>query len=403
MIKKANVAQLRVGMFVHDFNCGWLENPFFATQILLKSGREIEKIVSAGIHDLYIDTDKGLDIADAQTEEEVKKEIRSDIAKIEVKQKTVVTVPMKEELHEAKKLKTEAKKIVTNIMHDVRMGKQVELEAVDNAVENMIESIFRNQGALTSLSRLKSKDEYTFMHSVNVCVLMISFCKSNDIDRNTIRKIGSGGLLHDIGKMSVLQEVLNKPGKLTEEEFTQMKNHVVQSKVILSQTPGISPEAIEVASQHHERYDGSGYPDKLKGEEISRFGQMASIVDVYDAITSDRVYHKGLDSSDALKKIFEWSKYHFHPDLVQLFIKTVGIYPVGTLVRLESGLLGVIAEPGRESMLKPVVRAIYNLKHARFMTPKDIDLAAPGTVDRILGSEDPAKWQIEPLKFIDIL
>ncbi len=404
VIKKAQTTQLRVGMFVHDFNCGWLENPFFAKQLLLKSEKEIEKIISVGIHELYIDTSKGLDIANAPTEAEVKKEIRTEMAKIDDHKAEVITVPMKEELKEAQKCKTEAKKLITNIMQDVRMGKQVELESVDNAVENMMDSIFRNQGALTSLSRLKSKDEYTFMHSVNVCVLMISFCKSSDVDKATIRKIGSGALLHDIGKMQVPQEVLNKPAKLTDEEFEQMRSHVVQSKLILSKTDGISQEAIEVAGQHHERYDGSGYPDKLKGAEISHFGQMASIVDVYDAITSDRVYHKGLDSTDALKKIFEWSKFHFDPVLVQLFIKTVGIYPVGTLVRLESGLLGVVCEPGKESMLKPVVRAIYDSKRERFLSaPKDLDLAASGNADRILGSESPSKWNIKPFDFIEIL
>ncbi|MBI5177646.1 MAG: HD-GYP domain-containing protein [Nitrospinae bacterium] len=402
MIKKALVEQLRVGMFVHDFNCGWLENPFFANQLLISDEDQIQKVVDAGIREVYIDTKKGTDISDAQTADEVKKELHDQLTKIAEGKEGGIAIRMQEELKVAVKLQKEAKKIVTDIMHDARMGKQVEVEAVDKVVENMVDSIFRNQAALTSMSKLKSKDEYTFVHSVNVCVLMISFCKSMSIQREVIKKVGSGALLHDIGKMAVAEAVLNKPAKLTDEEFSQMKNHVVQSKRILLETPGIYPEAIEVASQHHERFDGSGYPEKLKGEEISLFGMMSSIVDVYDAITSDRVYHKGMESAEALRKIFEWSKFHFHPELVQMFIRTVGIYPVGTLVRLESGLLAVVAEPGKDSMLTPVVRAVYNADEGHFIKMKEIDLAKPGTADRILQNEDPAKWHIKPLQYLDL-
>lgn len=403
MIKRIKVEYLCPNMFIHDFNCGWLENPFFSSQMLIKDEKAIKTILSSGIREVYIDTGKGIDVRDAETEEEVKQDIQSEIIKILKASHPAISAPVQEELQTARRLKMEAKKIVTNIMQDVRMGKQIEVEAVDNVVEKMVDSIFRCRDALLTLSKLKQKDEYTFMHSVNVCVLMISFCKTIGIEKSTIRRVGTGALLHDIGKMMVPQNILNKPDKLTNEEYMLMKEHVVHGINILAHTPGIYPEAIEVASQHHERYDGSGYPGKLKGNELSRFGQMASIVDVYDAITSDRVYHKGIESAEALRKLLEWSRYHFHPGHVELFIEMVGVYPIGTLVRLESGLLAIVVEHGVESLFKPVVLAMYDTGKNKPVPPFKINLAKSNEdSDRIVATEDPTRWNIKPLEYIGL-
>ncbi len=391
-------------MFVHDFNCDWVENPFFASQVLIKDGNMILKVVKAGIKEIYIDTSKGMDVAGGESATQVRREIDMEITKISENVQQDVSLPMREELHAAKKAHSAAKRIVTNVMHDVRMGKQVELEAVNGVVEQMVDSIFRNKGALSSLSRIKSKDEYTFFHSVNVCVLMVAFAKGLGMPRTVINRAGVGALLHDVGKMAVPHGILNKNDRLTDEEFAQMKDHVVQSRIILRQTPGITEEAVAVAAQHHERYDGSGYPDRLKGEEISELGRMAAIVDVYDAITSDRCYHKGLSTSEALRKIFEWGKYHFDPKMVELFIKVVGIYPVGTMVRLESGLVGVVKEPGTENLLMPVVTVIFDKKNECYVQPRDIDLAAPDAAShRIAGPESAQNYKINPLELVGLI
>jgi putative nucleotidyltransferase with HDIG domain len=183
----------------------------------------------------------------------------------------------------------EANRIVRNLIQDVRLGKQVELEQLDPVVENIITSVFRNQDALLPLLRLKDHDNYTFQHSVSVCALLVSFARGLKLERPIIKEIAIGGLLHDVGKAKVPDDILNKPAKLTEAEFAKMKSHVVQSILILQNTPGISQIALDVAGQHHERFDGTGYPNKLKGDEISLYGRMGAIVDVYDAITSDRV------------------------------------------------------------------------------------------------------------------
>jgi HD-GYP domain-containing protein (c-di-GMP phosphodiesterase class II) len=218
-----------------------------------------------------------------------------------------------------------------------------------------------------------------------------------------MRLVGIGGMLHDIGKMKVPDEILNKPGKLTDEEFDIMRSHVVHSRDILSDTPGIAQASLDVAAQHHERFDGSGYPLKLKGSEMSIYGQMASIVDVYDAITSDRCYHKGMEPTVALRKMFEWSKFHFNPELVHTFVRSIGIYPVGTLVMLESGRIGIVIEQREASLAQPLVRVVFNAKKDYYIKPEDVDLSKPlgrGGADKIVSHESPAKWGIDPHKFM---
>jgi HD-GYP domain-containing protein (c-di-GMP phosphodiesterase class II) len=232
---------------------------------------------------------------------------------------------------------------------------------------------------------------------------MVSFCNAMGMSKEVIHHAGIGGMLHDIGKMKVPDEILNKPDRLTEREFSVMKCHVVESKKILSQARGISETAITVAAQHHERHDGSGYPLGLKGHEISELGQMAAIVDVYDALTSDRCYHKGMPPTDALRKIYEWSKFHFNPELVQAFMRSIGIYPVGTLVRLESGRLGVVVEQNEKSLISPKVKVFFSTKSNAHIKPEIIDLSRSmghGGADKIVSHESPERWHLDPLRFM---
>lgn len=276
------------------------------------------------------------------------------------------------------------------------------MEKVEPLVESMVDSIFRNQDALLPLGRLKEHDHYTFQHSVSVCTLMIAFARGLELDRATIKEIAIGALLHDVGKAKVPENILNKPAKLTEAEFAKMKSHVVQSIIILQHTPGISQVALDVAGQHHERYDGTGYPNKLKGDQISLYGQMGAIVDVYDAISSDRVYHKGMPPTEALGKLLEWSKFHFDPELVRSFIKVVGIYPTGSLVRLESGRLAIVMEQHPAKLMQPVVLVIYNAKSNVYLKPEIVDLAHPASRDRVTGHEAFEAWNVDPKKWLGV-
>jgi putative nucleotidyltransferase with HDIG domain len=405
MIKCVNISDLQIGMYIHDLNCDWMSHPFLRNRFTLTTDAEIQKIVESGIHEVYIDTDKGMDVVHAPTAEEVKHQLEGQMRQIAENKKPAVgaRVTAAEEFGRAKSIHEEAHQIIHGILHDVRLGKQVELEQVAPSVERMTTSILRNNGALLALCRIKDKDNYTFQHSVSVGALMVTFCNAQNMSKEVIHHAGIGGMLHDIGKMRVPDEILNKPDRLTEREFSVMKCHVVESKKILSQSNGISETSIKVAAQHHERHDGSGYPEGLKGKEISELGQMAAIVDVYDALTSDRVYHKGMPPTDALRKIYEWSKFHFNPELVQAFMRAIGIYPIGTLVRLESGRLGVVVEQNEKNLVSPKVKVFFSITGNSHIMPEIVDLSrslGQGGGDRIIKHESPERWKLDPLRFL---
>lgn len=402
-IKLIGIAQLRIGMYVHDVNCSWMDHPFASNHFLVKTVDRINEIKALGVHELYIDTARGRDVegVPARSADDLRHEVDVKMAEIA---RQIQTEPQRAELRleveRARVLHSEANRIVRGLIQDVRLGKQVELEQVEPVVENIIDSVFRNQDALLPLARLKDHDNYTFQHSVSVSALLVSFARGLKLERPIIKEIAIGGLLHDVGKAKVSDDILNKPAKLSEAEFAKMKSHVVQSILILQNTPGISRIALDVAGQHHERYDGTGYPNKLKGEQISLYGRMGAIVDVYDAITSDRCYHKGMAPTAALGRLLEWSKYHFDPELVRAYVKCVGIYPTGSLVRLESGRLGVVLEQHADKLMQPKVRVMFHAEHKRYLQPEDIDLAWPGCIDRISGHEEFEEWNIDPKRWV---
>lgn len=399
MIKQIRTDQLKPGMYIHDLNCGWMDHPFLTNAFKVRDQATVDKIVQFGIRELYIDTLKGADVREAPTQREVNADLERRLQEIARKQpEKPIIVELKDEAARARRLHGEANKIVRNMMDDVRLGQQIEIDRVEPMVEHMVESIFRNQDALLPLARLKNHDDYTFEHSVSVCALLVAFGRGLKLPREVIKEIALGGLLHDVGKARVEDAILNKPAKLTDEEFAHMKSHVAQGVDLLRQTAGVSEAALQVASQHHERFDGTGYPGKLAGAGISLYGQMAAIVDVYDAISSDRVYHKGMSPTQALKKLLEWSSHHFDPQLVQAFIRAIGIYPTGTLVQLDSKRLGVVVEQNEKSLLEPIVRIFYHAGQQHYIPPEIVDLSK--VQDRIASFENYEKWNIDPYQWL---
>ncbi|MGQ5524623.1 HD-GYP domain-containing protein [Chitinimonas sp. PSY-7] len=403
MIKRIPSSELKVGMYIHDLAADWSVHPFMRSAFPLKTEKEIETILECGIHEVYIDSDRGLDVPDAPTKEEVQKAIQAEmmaVATSEPPPKFRITVA--EEIGKARNIKNQAADLVRTVMQDARLGKAVSLDTVEPVVASITESILRNSGALIGLMHIKNKDDYTFLHSVSVCTFMVAFCRSAGFDAEITRQAGLGGLLHDTGKAMVPDEVLNKPGRLTDEEFALIRKHPRDGYEILLKTPEIGDIPLQITLHHHERVDGSGYPDKLAGDQIGTLVKMASIVDVYDAITADRCYHKGMPPTDALRKLFEWSSHHFDPDLVKAFMRCVGIYPVGTLVLLESGRMGLVTEHNEESLLQPKVKVIFDIKKG-YQSPFEIDLAKPmgkGGADKIVSHESPSKWKIDIQRFM---
>jgi HD-GYP domain-containing protein (c-di-GMP phosphodiesterase class II) len=403
MLKKIDSSQLRTGMFIHDLDCGWMEHPFVRNRFVLRADEEIQKIVAAGIRGVMIDCSRGLDVDDAPTEAEARAVIEQAMVALADAPVATRRVTLAEELERAARIRSQARGLVKSVMQDARLGKAAALDQVAPVVQDITESILRNPAALIGLSHIKTKDDYTFLHSVSVCTLLVAFCGARGMDARTIYEGGLGGLLHDTGKALVPDHILNKPGRLTDDEFALVKRHPRDGWEILRQAPGIGRIPLDITLHHHERRDGSGYPDAQSEGGISELAQMAAIVDVYDAITSDRSYHKGMPASDALRKLLEWSKFHFDPALVQEFIRCVGIYPVGTLVLLESARLGVVVEAHESSLLTPKVNVFFNTRSNAYIRPEALDLARPlglGGGDRIVGHESPAKWQVDPARFM---
>jgi HD-GYP domain-containing protein (c-di-GMP phosphodiesterase class II) len=406
MIKKIAVRQLRTGMHVSDFNAGWLDHPFVLNSMKIDTDEQIAKVLASGVKELFIDTDRGLDVGDAPSREEAAAVTERQLERVAESGKLAAPerqVSLAEEMSRAKNTFTDATKIIRGVMDDVRLGRQIELGASKAIVEKITSSVVRNSNAMMTMRRMKSMDDYTFLHSVSVCTMLTTFARAVDMDVATIHDVALGALLHDVGKMRVNLALLNKPSKLSDEEFMHMKSHVVLGSDLLRQMSGVPKMAFEPLELHHERFDGSGYPNGLVGMEISQVGRMSAIVDVYDAITSDRCYHSPLSPADAIRKLFEWSKFHFDPALVQLFVKSVGIYPIGTLVRLESGRLGIVIEQRESNLLTPVVRVVFDAKRDYYIAPENVDLSktmGAGGADKIVGHESPGKWKIDVSRFM---
>lgn len=391
MLKKITAKELRVGMYINDLACGWLNHPFTRNKFKIRSEKDIQKIIAAKVKEIEIDTDKGLDVfVEKRKKENVS--LREAVNNLEPKQPEVNSV--KAEMGAAKVAFNEAESYISGMMSSAKMGQHVELEEVNPVVNKLADSILRNHNALLGLSRIRSMDKYTFEHSVSFSVLMMSFAKSMGMSKRFIRLVGIGGLLHDIGKTMTPDQILNKPGKLTPDEFTIMKQHVVHSRLILEKTEGIDQVSLDVAAMHHEKFDGSGYPLGLKGSQISLAGQMASVVDVYDALTADRVYHKGREPSEALKFLLKGAGAHFNPELVQKFIQSVGIYPAGSLVLLSNDHLAKVIEV-KENMLKPVVELVLNVKKRSYVKRELIDLSEHESL-KVKSVESFEKWNIDP-------
>ncbi|MDH5444757.1 MAG: HD-GYP domain-containing protein [Gammaproteobacteria bacterium] len=399
MLKKIKVSQVKPGMYVHDLDCGWLEHPFFRSRFTVSDESVVEKIVVTEIQHLVIDTEKGIDceeesVCDVQST--LQQNISDNHARKEGDGKQV---PAADEIDNARHIYQEATGVIHHLYEEVRLGKQVVLEHIEPITEKIVNSVFRNKDALISLTRIKDKDQYTFKHSVSVSGLLASFALDRGFSRERIRQVVLGGLLHDVGKMQVPAEILNKPEKLTDSEYEIMKSHVIHGMGLLTELPGLTQDAMDVVTMHHERIDGSGYPRGLKGNEIPMVGQMSMIVDVYDALTSVRCYKNAWEPSYTLKKMLEWCGRQFNQELVSHYIRCLGIYPVGSLVQLKSGLVGIVMEQNEKDLLRPDVRVIYNSRFEKYVQVKDIQMRKLPE-ETIVEAISPEKYNIDLAAFV---
>jgi putative nucleotidyltransferase with HDIG domain len=374
--------------------CGsWMDYPFWKDRFTLANEHDLEQILRSSITQVWIDTSKGLDVLEgraSQSVEEVKRIADIRLGAVGEKQSSA-HVSMEEEVAAAFSICNRSKAAVVQMFTHARMGAVIEQEQIVSLVDEISNSILRHPNALISLARLKNADEYTYMHSVAVCALMIALARQLELDEVQVHEAGIAGLLHDIGKVSISDTILNKPGKLTEDEYATVCHHPQAGAVILASCEQVSALVVDACLHHHEKVDGSGYPMHLKGERISLLARMAAVCDVYDAITSDRPYKRGWGPAESIHKMAEWHG-HFDEKVFQAFVRTVGIYPVGSLVRLQSGALGVVIEQHEKSLLTPKVKVFFLAQDRTPISPRVLNLARLVGVDKIVARETPETW-----------
>ncbi|MFA6179424.1 MAG: HD-GYP domain-containing protein [Candidatus Methylopumilus sp.] len=393
MLKVIPVNQLRLGMFIQQMQGAWFEHPFWRKSFMLKDDDDLEKLLVSRIPSVVIDTAKGVD-AMPFAPTPVLPQNEPVVTALPGKKQRPISFD--DEKTRAGKLIQSSKVAVSSMFSEVRMGKAINSENALPLVNDIVASVSRNQNAFTSLVRLKSKDDYTYMHSVAVCALMVALARELGLDEDQIRQAGMAGLLHDIGKMVIPDEVLNKPGALSDDEFMVVRRHSEFGHAILSRSHNIDEVCLDVCLHHHEKIDGSGYPHKLKGDEISLFAKMGAVCDVYDAVTSNRPYKAGWEPGVSLQRMSQWTE-HFDQVVFKAFVKCVGIYPIGSLVKLKSGRLGVVMDQSAQSLLTPVVKVFFSTKSKTRIAAEVIDLSKVGAHDQILGHEDPRVWGINDL------
>lgn len=282
----------------------------------------------------------------------------------------------KEQISKAKSVFNESKNIQKKLFYAAENGSPLDLGPVHRITDESIEIIFKNPDALSTILNLRKKDEYLLEHSVAVSILITIFSFHLKIDKEIVRKLAVGAFLHDVGKIKVPEAILNKPGKLTDAEFTVMKSHASHSIEIIKKTPGIDPLSLEVAALHHEQLSGKGYPNAIRGKGISIYGRMIAICDIFDALTSTRCYKKGMSQVKAFGIVRSLTKTnHLDAELVDQFILCMGVYPVGAIVQLDSNQLAIVESHNVQDPIHPNVTTFYSLGEKGFQSEQKIDLS----------------------------
>ncbi|MFG6465695.1 HD-GYP domain-containing protein [Roseateles sp. BYS87W] len=419
MLKKISVSEATLGMYLQSLEGSWLSHPFWKTKFVLTDPADLAALQRSGVPAVWIDVSKGCDVGEdpapapvaaAEPAEPVAAPAVAPAAPAPALSAAPAPEPalapaaprlptarFEDEVGRAAEVLYRSKQAVTALFNEARLGKAVDAESCLPIVEEVATSLARNPSAFVSLARLKTKDDYTYMHSVAVCGLMVALARHMGLPDEQVREAGLAGLLHDVGKMQMPLDVLNKPGSLTDAEFAVMRSHPERGWELLKDGAKVPEVALDVCLHHHEKIDGTGYPHKLAGDQISLMARMGAVCDVYDAITSTRPYKAAWDPAGSLQRMAQW-KGQFDPIIFQAFVKSVGIYPVGTLVRLQSGRLAVVVDQNPTALVSPQVKVFFSTKSGMPIPVQLVDLAAQGCTDRIAGREPAENWNFGHLE-----
>jgi putative nucleotidyltransferase with HDIG domain len=397
-------SQLCVGMFVNSFCGSWLQHDFVRTSFLIDSPRIVERLQASGLEAVMIDLSRGVaPVATVNAAEQVASELPAEPI-VEVvtaapdtpkAAKSKPLVSLSDEMDKARDVTRMVRNTVESLFRDAQLGRNLDAQRIDTAVRSVHESLDRNPGALLSLVRIKRADEYTYMHSVAVSALMAQLSKTLGMDEAAQHQAATAGLLHDIGKVGVPNEILNKPGRLTEDEFKAVRNHPRNGHELLARGGEFDEVALDVCLHHHERIDGRGYPDRLKGDEITLFAKMGAICDIYDAISSNRPYKSAWTPFESLRQMASWGKGHLDHEIFRAFVRSVGVYPVGTIVKLKSNRLAIVTEQNENELRQPVLKAFYSTQLHERIEPRFVKLGKGQ--EEVVSVEDPETWNLPPI------
>ena len=377
-------------MYVSGFEGSWFRHPFWRAGFLIEDEATLEKIRSSDVRAVIIDTGRGLSApADNPTP--------AATEALPERDPCVRDMPtarpgrtVDAEAERARSILRQGKALITGLFSDARLGKLTVTQDVLALVSDIARSVERNHVTLINMARLKSRDEYTYLHSVAVCALMINFARHLQMPEAQVHEMGVAGLLHDVGKMAMPPEILNKAGRLTSQEFAEMQRHPLAGRELLAACDNVPPAALDVALHHHERVDGAGYPFGLMGPDISIAARMGAICDIYDALTSDRCYKDAWTPAEAITRMASWHG-HCDPDLLFTFMQSLAIFPPGLLVRLRSNRLAVVLPNGRRGS-RATARAFFDARAREFIPAEDVSITGDLNGDQVIGREEPAHW-----------
>lgn len=374
--QKVGVQDLKIGMYVSRLDRPWLETRFLFQGFHISNDRDIQELQQHCEH-VFIDPERG-ESAQRPLKPIVTSGGKDKLAKVFQKahseQRYPIITSVEEELQASTESRRHTLDVVTNMLEDLKAGRRIKVQAIRQAVEGMIASIIRNPDAFFWLTRLKDKDTYAYAHCVDACGLAVAFGRHLGFSKPELEDLAVGTLLFDVGKLQLPVELLKKPGRLTDQEYALIRRHVEFGARMVSEMKGSNKEIISVVLHHHERHDGSGYPRGVPGRRIPVKGRIAALVDCYDAITSERAYSHAMSAYDAVQLIYKWRDKDFQADMVEQFIQCIGLYPIGTLVELSTGEVGIVMAQNRVRRLRPKVMLILNKDKVAYEFNPTLDL-----------------------------
>nr|WP_198982713.1 HD-GYP domain-containing protein [Herbaspirillum sp. ASV7] len=383
-LRKIPVSQLRIGMYFSGFNGAWIASPFWRASFMIRTEDEIRQAQQTDHAYCWIDVHKGLapDSDSAALPPDESAAPPSPPAAPVSAAAMDPTGPLELDLSDALHLYEMARQTTQEVFSQARLGKSLDVRKCKELVEQIAASVAHNADALLSIIRIKRADEYTYLHSIAVCTMMVALGRTLGLDDKACQQAGLAGFLHDVGKAFIPLALLNKPDRLTDQEYRIIQRHPALGHAYLQGLVGVPDYVLEVCLHHHEKMDGTGYPSRQQGQQISLYARMAAVCDVYDAVTSHRVYKAAWDPADSLSRMASWQG-HFDRTIFLAFVKTLGIYPLGSIVTLRSGRTALVIRQNRKDLTRPVVKAFTNTASMETLENEIVDLGADGQTDAI--------------------